>query len=151
MGKNSLTKQSRSYPTVKRSIDIVVSIFLIVLLSPIYLVLAILVKLESPGPIIIRRRSLGRGGKEFDSFKLRTMVIDADEILRNDPLLEREFRNNFKLRDDPRVTKLGKLLRKTSLNELPQLVDVLLGYMSLVGPRPIAVDEVERYGPIFSI
>lgn len=132
----------------KRIFDIIISGILIIVIFPLFVLLAILIKLDSKGPLIIRVRSMKKGGGSFDSFKLRTMVEDADDILDCDKELKKEFSKNFKLKDDPRVTKLGKILRKTSINELPQLFDVFLGYMSLVGPRTIAIDEVERYGPM---
>jgi len=136
------------YFVCKRAIDISVSAILIVVLFPLLLVVALLIKLDSRGPILIRIRSMGKGGTTFDSLKLRTMVENADDILNNNPNLKQEFGKNFKLRDDPRVTRLGKVLRRTSINELPQLLNVLKGDMSLVGPRTITPDEVDRYGPM---
>lgn len=130
---------------LKRSVDVAVSFVLLVLLSPVIAVLALLVKLQEGGPVFHRRRVLGPKG-EFDALKLRTMRVDADDILERDPCLRREFEVNFKLRDDPRVTSLGAVLRKASLDELPQLWNVLAGQMSLVGPRMITPAELEKYG-----
>ena len=100
-----------------------------------------------PGPILFRRRVLGKNGKSFDMLKFRSMVEGAEDILEHDEALKREYYRNCKLEQDPRVTRLGRLLRKTSLDELPQLINVFLGDMTFVGPRPIHADEVEIYGP----
>jgi lipopolysaccharide/colanic/teichoic acid biosynthesis glycosyltransferase len=108
--------------------------------------LGLLVKFEDGGPIIYRRRVLGQEGP-FDALKLRTMRVDADRWLEQYPELMEEFRKNFKLKDDPRLTKVGKFLRKHSLDELPQLLNVLKGQMSLVGPRMVSPPELEKYGP----
>jgi lipopolysaccharide/colanic/teichoic acid biosynthesis glycosyltransferase len=129
----------------KRTLDVTLAILLAAPLGPLLLILALLVKLQDGGPALYRRRVVGRKG-EFDAFKLRTMRVDADEILARDPELRREFEVNFKLKDDPRVTPLGVILRRLSLDELPQLWNVLVGEMSLVGPRMITPQELERYG-----
>jgi lipopolysaccharide/colanic/teichoic acid biosynthesis glycosyltransferase len=130
----------------KEVFDRVLAVALLALLTPLLLVAAILVSATSPGPVLHRRRVVGRNGLEFDAFKLRTMVADADAILRARPELLREFGANMKLRADPRLTPVGALLRRTSLDELPQLINVALGDMSLVGPRMIAPDEMPRFG-----
>ncbi len=115
-----------------------------------FLVIGVLVKRDSPGPVFHRRRVVGTGGRPFDAFKFRTMVANADEVLSQllaaNPELRDEFERNHKLRNDPRVTRMGRFLRRTSLDELPQLINVLLGQMSLVGPRMIAEAEIGRYG-----
>jgi exopolysaccharide biosynthesis polyprenyl glycosylphosphotransferase len=113
----------------------------------VFAVIGLLVKLDSPGPIIYRRRVLGIGGKEFDAFKFRTMVVNGDELLAQYPEKLAELKATHKLRQDPRITKMGHLLRRTSLDELPQIINVLLGQMSLVGPRMIHPDEAAMYGP----
>jgi lipopolysaccharide/colanic/teichoic acid biosynthesis glycosyltransferase len=105
-----------------------------------------LTKLDSPGPVLYRRRVLGAGGQTFEAFKFRTMRVDGDEYLRQHPELAEELKRNGKLKDDPRVTRLGRLLRKTSIDELPQLINVLKGQMSLVGPRMIASPEWVKFG-----
>jgi lipopolysaccharide/colanic/teichoic acid biosynthesis glycosyltransferase len=107
-------------------------------------VLALLIRFHDGGPTIYRRRVVGLHGN-FDAFKLRTMRVDADEILTRDPVLRREFEVNFKLKGDPRTTRLGAVLRRTSVDELPQLWNVLRGEMSLVGPRMISPPELEKY------
>ena len=131
---------------LKRATDLVIASLALIGLSPIILAIAVAVKLDSPGPIVYRRRVLGARGKPFDAFKLRTMVINGDEVLAQHPELAEELRLNMKLKDDPRVTRTGKWLRKLSLDELPQLFNVLLGQMSLVGPRMITPEEADRYG-----
>ena len=130
---------------LKRVIDILGSIILLVLFLPIMALCALLIKLQDGGPIFHRRRVIGPDG-EFDAFKLRTMCPQADAILQQDASLQREFEVNSKLRSDPRITPVGAVLRKLSLDECPQLWNVLRGEMSLVGPRMITADELKRYG-----
>jgi lipopolysaccharide/colanic/teichoic acid biosynthesis glycosyltransferase len=127
-------------------LDLLVSGIFLFLLWPVMVMIALAIKFDSSGPIIYRRRVVGVGGKPFNAFKFRTMYTDADERLARDPELSRQFEQNFKLKDDPRVTKVGRLLRQTSLDELPQLFNVLFGQMSLVGPRMITEQELARYG-----
>lgn len=115
------------------------------LLAPLIVICALLIKLQDGGPAFHRRRVVGPEG-EFDAFKLRTMCPHADAILQQNPNLHREFEVNSKLRNDPRVTPFGAVLRKLSLDECPQLWNVLRGEMSLVGPRMITADELKRYG-----
>jgi len=134
-----------SYQIGKRSLDMSVALVLLLLASPVLLVLAVLVKVSSKGPIFFAHRRLGRDGKEFHCLKFRTMIANAEERLKRDPQLRRRFEEKFKLEDDPRITPLGAFLRRTSLDELPQLVHVLRGEMSLVGPRPIVEDELGKY------
>jgi lipopolysaccharide/colanic/teichoic acid biosynthesis glycosyltransferase len=133
------------YQLAKRGLDIVVAVGLLILVSPILLLLAVLVKMTSKGPVFFAHRRLGLDGKEFYCLKFRTMIADAEERLRNDPQLRRRFEEKFKLDDDPRITRLGAFLRRTSLDELPQLLHVFRGEMSLVGPRPIITDELGKY------
>jgi lipopolysaccharide/colanic/teichoic acid biosynthesis glycosyltransferase len=120
----------------------------LIVLSPLFLVIALLVRLSGPGPIIYRRRVVGQYGKLFDAFKFRTMVVDADAWLERSEELQARFSVNHKLPDDPRVTAIGRVLRRYSLDELPQLVNVVRGEMWLVGPRMIAPEELEKYGPL---
>jgi len=130
---------------LKRCLDIVGSAVLIVLLLPVFLGIVLLLVFDDGRPVIYRRRVVGVAG-EFDAFKFRTMVRDADRILATNPTLKAEFEQNFKLKHDPRVTKMGTFLRKLSLDELPQLFNVLRGQMSLVGPRMITSPELNKYG-----
>jgi len=138
----------RYYPQlVKRIFDLIVGTLITILVSPILGICALLVMMSGPGPVLFSHMRLGKGKKLFPQFKFRTMVVNADEILKNDPELMQQFLQGFKLKDDPRVTPVGKFLRKYSLDELPQLFNVIRGEMSLVGPRPIVENEVEKYGP----
>jgi lipopolysaccharide/colanic/teichoic acid biosynthesis glycosyltransferase len=136
---------SRTERWLKRLLDVSAATMLLILCSPLIAVLAVLIKLQDGGPVFHRRRVVGTQG-EFDAFKLRTMRVDADQLLELNPGLRREFEVNFKLKNDPRVTRLGRTLRKSSLDELPQLWNVLVGDMSLVGPRMITAAELEKYG-----
>jgi exopolysaccharide biosynthesis polyprenyl glycosylphosphotransferase len=129
----------------KTVFDYCVTIPGIILFSPLLLFIAICIKLDSPGPVIYRRRVMGVNGKEFNAFKFRTMRTDGEAILQAHPELAEELALNHKIKEDPRVTRVGKFLRKTSLDELPQLFNVLLGQMSLVGPRMIAPNEMKKY------
>ncbi len=131
---------------LKRLLDISVSLVVLPFFLLMALVFAIAIKLDSPGPIIYRRRVIGVGGKLFDAFKFRTMYIDGDKRLAQYPELRRELEQNFKLKNDPRITRVGRLIRSTSLDEFPQLINVLWGQMSLVGPRMITYDEQAKYG-----
>jgi lipopolysaccharide/colanic/teichoic acid biosynthesis glycosyltransferase len=119
---------------------------LLVLTLPVFAVVAVLIKATSPGPVLFRHKRLGRGDKEFWCVKFRTMVVDAEEQLQRDPRLRQQFEVKFKLEDDPRLTPVGAFLRRTSIDELPQLLQVLKGDMSLIGPRPIVKPELARYG-----
>ena len=121
-----------------------------VIISPVFLVIALWIKMDSPGPVIFRQKRVGQHGKEFSCYKFRTMCADSKEklgeLLRSDPSARKEWEENFKLKNDPRVTNSGKFLRSTSLDELPQIFNVLKGEMSLVGPRPIIKEEIHYYG-----
>jgi lipopolysaccharide/colanic/teichoic acid biosynthesis glycosyltransferase len=130
---------------LKRCIDAAGSAMLLVLLSPVFVVISLLVIYDDGFPVLYRRRVVCTKG-QFDAFKFRTMVRNADRVLASDRALKAEFERNFKLKRDPRVTRLGTMLRKYSLDELPQLFNVLLGQMSLVGPRMITNAELSKYG-----
>jgi exopolysaccharide biosynthesis polyprenyl glycosylphosphotransferase len=136
---------------VKRLMDVLLAGLGVVTLSPLLLVLAALVKLTSRGPVLFGHRRLGEGGRSIRVFKFRSMVVDAEaclqDLLAADPSLCAEYETTYKLRDDPRITPVGHWLRRTSLDELPQLFNVLRGELSLVGPRPIVADEIVKYGP----
>ena len=139
---------------IKRSADVTASIILLLLLSPLMGLLALLIKLISPGPIFFMQKRLGKCGVPFKMIKFRTMRSDAEAMLKGDSQLYRKYvENNFKLPEgeDLRVTRLGRILRATSLDELPQLINVLQGGMSLVGPRPIVPDELKKYGEYGSL
>ncbi|MFN9619367.1 MAG: sugar transferase [Synechococcaceae cyanobacterium] len=142
--------QSRRSRVVKRTGDIVFSLAVLSLGSPIYILLGLLVKLTSRGPVFYVQKRVGRDYRSFGCIKFRTMRRDADRVLgvllAESPDLAEEFRNDFKLKNDPRITRLGKFLRRSSLDELPQFLNVLRGEMSVVGPRPIVTKELPRYG-----
>ena len=135
------------YEPARRILDLAVSCLLLALLSPLLILTSILILLDSPGPVLYRRKVVGRTGRPFRALKLRTMVENGDHKVARDSRLAEEYSNNHKLRRDPRVTRIGRILRKTSLDELPQLVNVLRGEMSLVGPRMISFPELEKFGP----
>ena len=145
---NNLTKPLNR--AVKRVFDVVMTLVGGLLISPILLWVAFWVYRDSPGPVIYKHRRVGRDGKEFDCYKFRSMCVDSAErlqkLLDTDPEARKEWETTFKLKHDPRITKSGAFLRKTSLDELPQLLNVLKGEMSLVGPRPIIQKEVPKYG-----
>lgn len=134
----------------KRAMDIAIAICGLTFTSPLILIIAILVKLQDDGPAFFSQDRYGLGGKTFKCFKLRSMVSDAqerlDELLANDPAAQEEWEKTQKLRNDPRITPLGHFIRKTSIDELPQLFNVLKGEMSIVGPRPIIQSEIAKYG-----
>lgn len=140
---------------VKRTIDVTFTIVAGPLLLPLMIVIATLIKLSSPGPALYQHERIGRNNRRFKAWKFRTMVCDADHVLSAClaacPQRREEWNRDHKLRDDPRVTAIGRWLRKTSLDELPQLLNVLWGEMSLVGPRPIVDAEVEKYGDRFGL
>jgi exopolysaccharide biosynthesis polyprenyl glycosylphosphotransferase len=130
---------------VKRAIDVVGALALLVLTAPLWMILAIAIKLDSPGPVLFVQPRCGRFGRTFPFLKFRTMVVDA-EARKAELATQNEISGPvFKMRNDPRVTRVGRILRRTSLDELPQILNVLVGHMSLVGPRPPVPPEVERY------
>ncbi|MFZ1401311.1 MAG: sugar transferase [Candidatus Promineifilaceae bacterium] len=137
---------SRYNRTLKLALDYALALPGLFLIAPLFIFLAILVKLDSPGPVFHRRRVLGQNGRVFYAFKFRTMYVNGDEILARHPKLRQELNKNYKLKCDPRVTRVGSFLRKFSLDELPQLLNVLARDMSLIGPRIIAPDEISKYG-----
>lgn len=142
---NRALERSRIYEFSKRCIDIFGALCGLILLSPILLVIMVLIKCESKGPVIFSQERVGRNGKTFKMYKFRSMVVNAEELKKK--LVEQNEMSGpmFKMKDDPRVTKIGKFIRKTSLDEIPQLVNVLKGDMSLVGPRPSLPQEVAQF------
>lgn len=151
-------KQNLLFPWARRTkhaLDLLLTIVGGLVICPLLIAIALLIKLDSSGPAFYGHRRLGAGGKHFRCWKFRTMYTNAeqllDEYLQGNPHLRAEWEQTFKLRDDPRVTRIGRFLRKTSLDELPQLWNVLLGQMSLVGPRPIVDAEIARYGAVYEL
>lgn len=142
------------YETVKRLIDIVGSLVLLILFSPVILITSIALKLSSPGPVLVEKRNthmmrLGKKGKIFRLYKFRSMLVDGDILEKTDPrfkkvYIEKRKKGNFKPDDDPRITPVGKFIRKYSIDEIPQLLNVLRGEMSIVGPRPYLPDELKE-------
>src|SRR6266699_3536767 len=137
---------SQLYFLSKRCIDITLALFGIIVLMPVFLIIALGIKLGDRGPVLHFREIIGKNGRRFHALKFRTMITDADMYLAKHPELMQKFQQNMKLERDPRVTRVGRFLRKTSLDELPQLFNVLVGQMSLVGPRIIHPSELPRYG-----
>ena len=138
-------QMTRIKRTLRRTLDIIGSALLLALLWPVMAIFALGIKLQDGGPVLHRRRVVGPRG-EFDAFKLRSMCLDADQVLERDAHLRQRFSVYFKLKDDPRVTAIGAVMRRYSVDELPQLWNVLRGEMSLVGPRMISPAELERFG-----
>jgi exopolysaccharide production protein ExoY len=135
----------------RRGVDIVIAATMLLLTAPVILLLALVVRVTSPGPAFFRQVRVGSAGRPFRIVKLRTMVRDAEDRLRRDPGLRHEYvASHFKVPADldPRLTAVGRFLRRTSLDELPQLVNVLLGHMSMVGPRPVVPEELSLYGEL---
>ncbi|HJY98103.1 MAG TPA: sugar transferase [Patescibacteria group bacterium] len=141
------------YDLVKRLMDIVLSLIFLVLFSPVMFLSAVIIKLTSKGPVLVERENIhmkriGKNGKIFRLYKFRSMPVNADYLLTRDPRFKKLYHeykeSSFKLHEDPRVTKFGKFIRKYSIDEMPQFINVLKGEMSIVGPRPYHVDEIEE-------
>lgn len=131
---------------IKRVCDIIISSIALIILSPLFLIIGILIKIESKGPVFFLHERVGKNGKSIKIYKFRTMVKNAEELFQKFSLEQiNEFERNFKLQNDPRVTKMGRMLRKSSIDELPQLLNILKGELSLIGPRPVIKEELEKY------
>ncbi len=145
--KNNLANKFSFF--LKRVFDYTISITILPILIPVMVIISLFIKLTSKGPVIFSQKRVGKDGKVFKCYKFRTMYEDAEErlkeILENNPDLKVEWLKNRKLKNDPRITPIGKFLRKTSLDELPQIFNVLKGDMSLVGPRPVTTEEIKMY------
>lgn len=154
-GRSSWWNEARE--TIKldliRGLDVIIALTALLILAPLMLLLAAIIAIVDPGPIFFAHRRIGRGGQEFYCLKFRSMAVDAEQrllaLLASNEQAREEWARDQKLRDDPRITSIGQFLRKSSLDELPQLFNVLRGEMSLVGPRPIVQNEVNRYGRYF--
>jgi exopolysaccharide production protein ExoY len=135
--------------SAKRLVDVSIAFLALVLLGPLLAAICMVMRISDPGPVLFRQTRIGKGGREFPCYKFRSMVLDADKILnehlRQNESARQEWETNQKLTVDPRITRLGSFLRKTSLDELPQLFNVLAGDMSIVGPRPIVRGEIPKY------
>lgn len=144
--KNILKRQS-PYRYIKRFMDVILATIALVVLSPIFLIIAIAIKIESKGPVFFKHTRIGKNGKIIKLYKFRSMVINAEELIKSfTPEQMKEYKENYKLTNDPRITKIGKFLRKTSLDELPQLLNIIKGDLSIIGPRPVVTDELKKYG-----
>lgn len=145
---NVQTKISKKvYIKVKRVIDVILASIALILLSPLFAIIAIAIKIDSKGPVFFAHKRIGKNGKIIKLYKFRSMVINAEELIKAfTPEQMREYKENYKLTNDPRITKVGKFLRKTSLDELPQLINIINGDLSIIGPRPVVADELEKYG-----
>lgn len=134
----------------ERGLDLIFAATLLLSVAPLFLLIAVLIRLQGPGPVLFGQLRVGRSGKMFRCFKFRSMVVDAQArlaaLLAADPDARAEWNSDHKLKRDPRITRLGAFLRRSSLDELPQLLNVIRGDMSLVGPRPIVPAEIEKYG-----
>lgn len=139
------TTNNITYKFIKRTIDIIGSLFGLIILSPILLIVMVAIKIESRGPVVFAQERVGYKGKRFKMYKFRSMVENAEEL--KEKLKDQNEMNGpmFKMKNDPRVTRVGRIIRKTSIDEIPQFVNVLKGDMSLVGPRPSLVKEVEEF------
>ena len=154
MIKNSIHKRSiKFYKIIKILFDLLFSIIFLICGLPLFLIISFFIKLSSRGPIFFSQVRIGKNNIPFKCFKFRTMYPEANDILENllmkDFELKREFEETHKIKNDPRITTIGKILRKTSLDELPQFINVLRGEMSIVGPRPIVREENDKYGENF--
>ena len=149
-------KKRRSYKfynLIKSFFDLLFSLLFIIAFLPLFLIISLLIKLSSRGPIFFIQKRIGKNNIPFKCIKFRTMYPEAKDILENllmkDSLMKREYDETHKIKNDPRITTIGKILRKTSLDELPQFINVLKGEMSIIGPRPIVKDEKKKYGKFF--
>lgn len=142
------TKISKKvYIKIKRVIDVIFASIALILLSPVFAIIAIAIKIDSKGPVFFAHKRIGKNGNIIKLYKFRSMVINAEELIKSfTPEQMREYKENYKLTNDPRITKVGKFLRKTSLDELPQLINIINGDLSIIGPRPLVADELEKYG-----
>lgn len=142
------TKISKKvYIKIKRVIDVILASVALILLSPLFAIIAIAIKIDSKGPVFFAHKRIGKNGKIIKLYKFRSMVINAEELIKSfTPEQMREYKENYKLTNDPRITKVGKFLRKTSLDELPQLINIINGDLSIIGPRPVVADELKKYG-----
>ena len=143
----NILKRQSPYRYIKRFMDVILATIALVVLSPIFLIIEIAIKIESKGPVFFKHTRIGKNGKIIKLYKFRSMVINAEELIKSfTPEQMKEYKENYKLTNDPRITKIGKFLRKTSLDELPQLLNIIKGDLSIIGPRPVVTDELEKYG-----
>lgn len=138
---------SKAYRIAKRVVDLASSACLLAVIWPVFIIIAAAIKIDSKGPVIYKHKRIGQNGKVLNLYKFRTMVTNADELIAKfTPAQMAEWKANYKLVNDPRITRVGFFLRKTSLDELPQLFNIIQGNLSVVGPRPVIAEELEKYG-----
>lgn len=147
-GYRELLGKNIPYKIVKRTTDITLSTIAMIALLPVFALIAIAIKLESKGPVFFKHTRIGKDGKIIKIYKFRSMVENAEDLIKNfTPEQMKEYKENYKLSNDPRITKVGNFLRKTSLDELPQLINIIKGDLSIIGPRPVVAEELKKYGP----
>ena len=135
------------YRLIKRIFDFILSLIGIAIMSPLFLIISIMIKCDTKGPVFFKQRRIGLNGKPLYIYKFRTMVTNAEDLIASfTPEQKKEWEESYKLKDDPRITRVGKILRKTSLDELPQLINIIKGEMSIIGPRPVVEEELSWYG-----
>lgn len=143
----SLIDKKKVYMTVKRTTDVTLSSLALIVLMPLILCIGLLIKLDSKGSVFYKQKRIGKNGKYFMIYKFRTMVSDASNLKKYFSEEQmKEYRENYKVKEDPRITKIGKILRKTSLDELPQLINIIKGDLAIIGPRPVVDNEIDKYG-----
>ena len=143
----SACKKKVGYLVAKRIFDFVLALFALVICIIQIIIIAIVIKIDSKGPVLYSHHRIGKNGKDLPLLKFRSMYINAEEMIDDfSPEQKKEWESNFKLKDDPRITRVGQFLRKSSLDELPQLINILKGELSIVGPRPVVQEELEKYG-----
>lgn len=142
-----LYENKKPYLFLKRFLDILISIVLLMITIPVFFIIAIVIKLEDNGPIFYKHKRVGKNGKEIYLYKFRSMVVNAEDKMKEFTKEQKEeFEKFYKLTNDPRITKIGNVLRKSSLDELPQLLNILKGDMSIIGPRPVVEKELNKFG-----
>ena len=143
----SLIDKKKVYMTVKRTTDVTLSSLALIVLMPLILCIGLIIKLDSKGSVFYKQKRIGKNGKYFMIYKFRTMVSDASNLKKYFSEEQmKEYRENYKVKNDPRITKIGKILRKTSLDELPQLINIIKGDLAIIGPRPVVDNEIDKYG-----
>jgi len=147
--KKEIKEQTKpnTYLVIKRILDVFLAIIGLILLSPFFLLVGIIIKIDSKGSVFFAHNRIGKNGKPFKMYKFRTMYKNAQEMIKDfTEEQKKEWEENYKLKDDPRITKVGNILRKTSLDELPQIWNIIKGDLSIIGPRPVVTEELEKYG-----
>lgn len=146
-GYSELLGKNIPYKIVKRTTDVALSTIAMIALMPLFLIISLAIKLESKGPVFFKHTRVGKDGKTIQIYKFRSMVDNAEDLIKKfTPEQMKEYKENYKLKNDPRITKVGKFLRRTSLDELPQLINIMKGDLSIIGPRPVVADELKKYG-----